>query len=84
MTREVVATPLFGRHLEAYLDEFASKGATRFVERMYSGYQKMVDNIARNKHIGLAKRRTVKGKTITVRQYIIDAVCHALRSAASR
>ncbi len=73
MPREVIATPLFGQHLENFLDDYASMGATRFVERMYAGYKEMVDNIARNKHIGLTKRRTVKGKTITVRQYIIDA-----------
>ena len=73
MPREVIATPLFGRHLAGYLDEYASKGATRFVERVYAGYQEMMNNIAGNKHIGLAKRRRIKGKTITVRQYIIDA-----------
>lgn len=73
MPRDVIAAPLFGRHLKNYLDEYASKGATRFVERTYAGYTEMVANIARNKHIGLAKRRAVKGKTITVRQYIIDA-----------
>ncbi len=73
MPRDVIATPLFSRNLEGFLDEYAAKGATRFVERLYAGYKEMTDNIAKNKHIGLAKRRTVKGKTITIRQYIIDA-----------
>jgi len=73
MAREVIATPLFGRQLKAFLEEYANKGATRFVDRMYAGYKEMTDNISANKHIGLAKRRSVKGKTITVRQYIIDA-----------
>lgn len=73
MPREVIATPLFGRNLKAYLDEYSAKGAIRFVERLYAGYKNMVDNIARNQHIGPAKRRKVKGKSITVRQYIIDA-----------
>ena len=73
MPRGFVATPLFRRHLEDYLDEYAAKGATRFVERLRVGYGKMLADIASHEHIGLARRLSIKGQTIAVRQYLIDA-----------
>jgi len=73
MPRGCVATPLFRRHLEDYLEEYAAKGATRFVERLHAGYGKLLADIASHDQIGLAKRMTVKGKTLSLRQYIIDA-----------
>lgn len=73
MTRRVVATPLFARHLKAFLDEYAELGAVRFVERLQASYRTMVDNITSFEQLAPARRRAVGGKKITVREYVLDA-----------
>lgn len=73
MTREVVATPLFAKRLQSFLDEYAEKGAVRFVERLHAAYTGMMENVAAFDEIAPARRRTVGGKTITVREYVLDA-----------
>lgn len=73
MSRPVVAAPLFLRRLKEFLDEYAELGAVRFVERLHAGYRTMVENIAGFEEIAPARRRTVGGKTVTVREYVLDA-----------
>jgi hypothetical protein len=73
VSRTVVATPLFARRLREFLDEYANKGAVRFVERLQESYRKMVENISGFEEIAPARRRTVGGRTITVREYLLDA-----------
>ena len=73
MIREVVATPLFTRRLKEFLDEYAELGAVRFVERLQQSYQAMVENISAFDEIAPARRRSVQGKKITVREYVLDA-----------
>lgn len=73
MSRQVIATPLFEDNLKNYLEEYVDLGATRFVERLREAYRVMVGNIAKFGEIGPARRRTIKGKTITVREYVLDA-----------
>ncbi len=71
--RNVVATPLFARHLQDFLAEYAEKGAVRFVERLQTSYQAMVKNIGSFDEIGLVRRRTINGKKLTIREYVLDA-----------
>jgi hypothetical protein len=73
VNRNVVATPLFARHLQEFLTDYAEKGAVRFVERLQASYQSMVDNISSFDEIGQVRRRTVNGKTLTIREYVLDA-----------
>jgi len=73
MSRPIVATPLFRRRLKEFLDEYAELGAVRFVERLHARYREMLENIATFEEIGSARRRTIGGKTITVREYVLDA-----------
>ena len=73
MNRAVIATPLFARKLKGFLDEYAELGAVRFVEKLWHGYRIIVENIADFEHIAPARRRTVGGKTITAREYVLDA-----------
>ncbi len=73
MTREVIATPLFARQLKEYLDEYANLGAVRFVERLHQSYQEMVENISVFEELAPARRRSVAGKKITVREYVLNA-----------
>jgi len=73
MSREVVATPLFTRRLKGFLDEYAELGAVRFVERLQQSYQGKVENISAFDEIAPARRRSVQGKRITVREYVLDA-----------
>ncbi|WP_429885777.1 hypothetical protein [Geoalkalibacter halelectricus] len=73
MKRKVVATPLFTRRLKEFLDEYAELGAVRFVERLRQSYRKMVENIADFEEIAPARRRSVNGKKITVRECVLDA-----------
>jgi len=73
MSRAVVATPLFARRLREFLDEYAELGAVRFVERLHASYLTMVENIGNFEEVAPARRRTVGGKTITVREYVLDA-----------
>ena len=73
MNRAVVATPPFARKLKGFLDEYAELGAVRFVEKLWHGYRIMVEHIADSERTAPARRRTVGGKTITVREYVLDA-----------
>lgn len=73
MTRKVVATPLFVRRLKGFLDEYAELGAVRFVERLQESHRAMVENIITVEEIGPARRRSVGGKKLTVREYVLDA-----------
>jgi hypothetical protein len=73
MNRSVVATPLFARRLQEFVDHYAELGALRFLERMEAGYRNLVDNIATFENIAPARRRRIGGKTITVREYVLDA-----------
>jgi hypothetical protein len=73
MKRTVVATPLFASRLKEFLDEYAELGAVRFVERLQSGYQTLVENVADFEEIAPARRRLIGGKTITMREYVLDA-----------
>jgi hypothetical protein len=73
MTRRVIATPLFVRRLKEFLDEYAELGAVRFVERLQQRYREMAEKIAAFEEIAPARRRSVGGKKITVREYVLDA-----------
>lgn len=73
MSREVVVTPLFTLRLKAFLDEYAEKGAVRFVERLHGSYRTLVENISDFEEIVPARRRTVGSKSLTVREYVLDA-----------
>lgn len=73
MTRKVVVTPLFVRRLKEFLDEYAELGAVRFVERLQESYRALVENITTFEEIGPARRRSVRGKKLTVREYVLDA-----------
>jgi hypothetical protein len=73
MTRRLAATPLFARRLREFLDEYAELGAVRFVERLRESYQAMVENITALEETAPARRRSVGGKKITVREYVLDA-----------
>jgi len=73
MTRKVIATPLFVRHLKNFLNEYAELGAIRFVERLQESYRTMVENIATFEEIAPARIRSVRGKRLTVREYVLDA-----------
>jgi hypothetical protein len=73
MSRPVVATPLFARRLRGFLDEYAQRGAVRFVERLQASYRVMVENLAEFDEVAPARRRTVGGKSLTVREYLLDA-----------
>lgn len=73
MSRTVIATPLFARHLREFLDQYSALGAVRFVERLRASYRTMVENIAGFEEIAPARRRTIAGKTVTVHEYVLDA-----------
>lgn len=73
MSREVIATPLFARRLQVFLDDYREKGAVRFIERLKASYLIMLENIAGFEEIAPARRRTVGGRSITAREYLLDA-----------
>lgn len=73
MSRKVVATPLFASRLKEFLDEYSSLGAVRFVQRLQIGYRTLVENVADFEEIAPARRRSIGGKSITVREYVLDA-----------
>lgn len=73
MTRRIVATPLFARRLQSFLDDYAELGAVRFVERLHASYRTMTTNLASFEEIGPARRRSVQGRTLTVRENLLDA-----------
>ena len=72
MKRDVIATPLFERNLQAFLDSYADLGAMRFIERLKISYLGMMENISIFEEIGAARRRTINGKSITLREYVLD------------
>jgi len=72
MKRKVIATPLFRENLQSYLDSYSEIGAVRFIERIKNAYLTMVDSIALFENIGSVRRRNVKGKTITLREYVLE------------
>ena len=72
MKREVIATPLFRKNLQAYLDSYADIGAVRFVERTLVAYQKMIETISAFEEIGMVRRRNVKGQAVTLREYVLE------------
>lgn len=73
MRRGVIATPLFARRLQVFLEDYSEKGAVRFVERLKAGYLVMLENVAGVEEIAPARRRTIGGKSITAREYLLDA-----------
>ena len=73
MSRTVVTTPLFASRLKEFLDQYAEMGAVRFVERLQSSYRTLVENVSQYEEIAPARRRTIRGKSITVREYVLDA-----------
>ena len=56
MAREVVATPLFARNLQEFLDEYSDLGAVRFVERLRQSYVEMVENITTFQDLSCSKK----------------------------
>ena len=73
MRREVVATPLFAKRLGEFLDEYARRGAVRFVERLRASHRAMVANLSEFDELAPARRRRVGGRTVTLREYLLDA-----------
>lgn len=73
MTRRVAVTPLFTRRMQEILEEYAEMGAVRFVERLQRSYHDMVENISAFEEIAPARKRTIKGRKVTVREYVLDA-----------
>ena len=73
MSRTVIATPLFARHLQEFVDHYAELGATRFLERLEAGYRNLVENIAAFEEIAPARRGRIGGKIVTVREFVLDA-----------
>lgn len=71
--REVKATPLFDERLAGFLADYAARGAVKFLERLGDKYVKFIENIEQFNEIAVARRRRVGGKTLVVRQYILDA-----------
>ena len=72
MKREVIVTPLFKKNLQSYLDSYADIGAVRFIERIKIAYLKMIDSIALFENIGSVRRRNVKGKMVTLKEYVLE------------
>lgn len=73
MARNVIATPLFSRNLQEFLDEYSELGAVRFVERLRHSYVERVENITTFQDISPARRRVIQGKSLTVREYVLNA-----------
>lgn len=51
----------------------ADDGATRFIERLRASHRAMLENLAELDEIAPVRRRRVGGKTLTLREYLIDA-----------
>lgn len=73
MSRRVVATPLYARRLGEFLDEYEARGAVRLLDRLEESHQAMLENLAQFEELAPVRRRRVGGKTITVREYLLDA-----------
>jgi hypothetical protein len=69
----VLPTPHYTRQLGAFVDEYASRGAVRLLARLAEGHGTMLENLARFEAMAPARRRKVAGRTITVREYLLDA-----------
>ncbi len=72
MQRDVIATPLFRKNLQIYLDYYSDVGAVRFIQRIKSAHMKMVDSISMFENIGAVRKRPVQGKTITFKEYLLE------------
>lgn len=72
MSRKVIATTLFERRLKTFLDEYAELGAVRFIDSLWVAYHKMLAHISEFGDIGPARRRTLNGKTITLREFVLN------------
>ena len=44
----------------------------RFIERLKISYLGMMENSSTFEEIGAARRRTINGKSITLREYVLD------------
>jgi len=73
VSRAVVATPLYARRLGEFLDEYAKRGAVRFIERLQASHRAMLENLAVFEELAPARRRKVSGTTVTAREYLLDA-----------
>jgi hypothetical protein len=71
--RPIVATPLYARRLGEFLGEYGARGASRLVDRLAKSHQAMLENLAEFEELAPVRRRKVGGKTITVREYLLDA-----------
>jgi hypothetical protein len=71
--RAVVATPLYAERLRAFLDGYAARGAVRLVDRFSVSHEAMLANLAEFEELAPARRRTVRGRSVTVREYLLDA-----------
>lgn len=73
MSRDVVATPLYARRLGEFLDEYSKKGAVRFLEALQASHGAMLKNLREFDAMAPARRRTVGGKHVTLREYLLEA-----------
>lgn len=69
----MVATPRYARRLGEFLDEYAARGAVRFVERLQASHRAMLENLAEFEALAPARRRKVSGRTVIAREYLLDA-----------
>ena len=73
MKQPVVPTPHYTRQLQAFVDEYAARGAERLLSRLAESHRAMLDNLARFEAMAPARRRRIAGKSVTVREYLLDA-----------
>jgi hypothetical protein len=73
VSREAVLTPLYGRRLRAFLEEYAALGAVRLIEKLEESHRAMLANLASFEEVAPARRRLVGGRRITVREYLLAA-----------
>lgn len=69
----MVATPRYARRLGEFLDEYAARGAVRFVTRLQASHRAMLESLAELEALAPARRRRVGGKTVVAREYLLDA-----------
>ena len=73
MSRGVVATPLYARRLREFLGEYSKKGAVRLLERLRASHRAMLENLGRFDEMAPVRRRTVGGRRVTLREYLLEA-----------
>lgn len=73
MKREVIATPLYARRLGEFLEEYSALGATRFIQKLEASHRAMLENLAEFDEMAPARRRKVGGRSLTLREYRLDA-----------